>query len=106
MPEPKNLQVLKIAPDQLIPTMRSYNAALGVKCDFCHVEGNFASDDKRHKQIARHMITMTQGINEQFFKGNARVACFTCHHGEEEPKGAPGAAAHEEHEHEHGDEKK
>ena len=43
-PEPKNLKVLKIAPSELIPTMRSYAAALGEECSYCHMGRDFASD--------------------------------------------------------------
>ena len=53
MPEPKNLKVLKVPTSELIPIMRSFSAGLGVECDFCHVKGDFASDDNPHKNIAR-----------------------------------------------------
>lgn len=93
MPEPKNLQVLKIPTSELIPTMRMFNASLGVRCDYCHVQGNFASDDNPHKNVAREMIRMTQQINTHF-QGNAnRVGCFTCHRGAAEPPSAPPASA-------------
>jgi hypothetical protein len=82
---PKNLKVLK--PDQVRPLMRTFTAGLGVKCDFCHVEGDFASDDKAQKATARMMISMTQQINKNF-DGKERVACYTCHRGETEPKAA------------------
>ena len=33
----KNIKVLtKLPADQLIPTMRAWNEALGVRCDYCH----------------------------------------------------------------------
>lgn len=95
MPEPRNLQVLKVAPGELIGLMRSYNVALGVQCTFCHIQGNFASDDNPHKQIARRMIRMNQEINQKISNpdGTAAsadvktsVSCYTCHRGEEHPK--------------------
>jgi hypothetical protein len=89
MPEPKNLQVLKIPASELIPTMRAYSAALGVRCSFCHVEGNFAADDKPQKKMARRMISMTQDINARFEDNKVHVTCYTCHRGDEEPKTAP-----------------
>jgi len=92
-PEPKNLKVLKIPPSELIPTMRSYAAALGVKCDACHVQGDFASDDKHMKQVARMMIVMAQEINAKFPDGKVHVTCYTCHRGDEEPKTAPPPAS-------------
>ncbi len=90
-PEPKNLKILK--PDQLMPAMRSYTAGLGVKCDYCHIQGDFASDENRHKITARRMIEMTQQINTHFGgEAKERVTCYTCHRGEAEPKTAPPAA--------------
>lgn len=85
MPEPKNLKVLKVPKSELIPLMRNYSASLGVKCDFCHVQGDMASDEKHHKEIARMMITMTQEINAKFGEGKTKVGCFTCHRGVKEP---------------------
>ncbi len=94
MPQaPKNLKVLKVGPEGIIPVMRSYTTALGVKCEFCHVRGDFASDDNRKKETARMMIQMAQDINGRFPDGKVHVTCYTCHRGEEEPKTAPAAAA-------------
>ena len=69
--------------------MRTFTVGLGVQCIHCHVQGNFASDDNPKKDIARHMITMTQVINGNFSEGKLRVSCYTCHRGEPEPKTAP-----------------
>src|SRR3954453_11405334 len=85
MPEPKNLKVLKIPASELIPLMRSFNAALGVECVHCHVQGNFAADDKPEKETGRKMIAMTEEINGKFEAGKVHVACFTCHRGQKEP---------------------
>jgi len=93
MPEPKNLKVLKIPTSELIPTMRSYTVALGVKCDACHVQGDFANDEKHMKQVARMMIVMAQEINAKFPDGKVHVTCYTCHRGDEEPKTAPPSAS-------------
>ena len=89
MPEPKNLKVLKVPGSELIPLMRGYSASLGVQCNLCHVQGDFASDDKPEKLKARMMITMTQEINAKFAGGEMYVGCFTCHRGEKEPKMTP-----------------
>jgi hypothetical protein len=91
MPEPKNLQVLKAPPSELMPIMRAYSAALGVRCNFCHVQGDFASDENPHKKIARQMIAMTQDINHHFEDSKTHVTCYTCHRGQEEPKTEPSA---------------
>jgi hypothetical protein len=78
--------------------MQRIAAALGVKCDHCHVQGNFASDEKSPKRTARRMIEMTKGLNAQFFPKHVvkegesplgRVTCYTCHQGSTEPRTAP-----------------
>lgn len=51
----KNITVLNNLPaNKLIPTMHDWSAALGVKCDFCHVAGpdhtGFERDDKPTKR--------------------------------------------------------
>lgn len=99
---PKNLKVFPadIPHDQLIGAMRSFTAALGVKCTHCHVgeDGkretmDFASDAKQAKLTARLMITMTGRLNAQDFgvKDGAmpKVACFTCHRGAVKPLTGP-----------------
>jgi hypothetical protein len=87
MPEPKNLKILKVAPNELIPLMRQYSASLGVQCVHCHVKGDFASDENHHKEIARTMIAMTQDINAKLGGGEkAHVSCYTCHRGEMHPE--------------------
>ena len=88
-PGPKNLQVLKISHAELIPTMRTYTAALGVECVHCHVGREFDKDDKPTKLTARQMITMTAEINTKFPDGKIHVTCYTCHRGSTEPKTAP-----------------
>jgi len=62
---------------------------LGVQCIYCHVQGNFASDENPKKEAARQMIRMSQAINANFPDGKMRVTCYTCHRGEAEPKTAP-----------------
>src|SRR5688572_4599966 len=47
--------------------MRHFVEALGVNCNYCHVRGNFASDQNAHKLTSRRMIEMTKTINQQFF---------------------------------------
>ncbi len=72
-----------------MPAMRSYTVALGVKCEFCHVQGDFASDEKHHKEIARLMIQLARDVNAKFPDGKEHVTCYTCHRGSEEPATAP-----------------
>src|SRR5690349_14900461 len=53
----KNVQVLKDVPsEQLIPSMKFISSALGVHCEYCHVENAFDKDDKKPKQTARKMM--------------------------------------------------
>lgn len=94
-PPPKNLKLLK--PEHLMETMGAFRVALGVRCDFCHVQGDFASDEKPQKEIARKMITMVHDINGHFPDGKMHVTCFTCHRGAEEPATHPPDAAQPAH---------
>lgn len=86
MQEAKNLKILK--PEEVMPSMRSFTAGLGVRCDFCHVQGDRASDENPKKLTARNMIAMVQQINTHF-NGSPKVTCYTCHRGETEPKSTP-----------------
>lgn len=95
-----NLQVLPkdIARGELVMTMRRFTSALGVRCTHCHVgpddlQGmDFATDEKRTKQIARTMLRMVQAVNRDVVSklpGGAGtrqpVTCITCHRREMKP---------------------
>jgi hypothetical protein len=86
----KNIKVLNDMPaDQLGKAMNIMSASLGVDCNFCHVsETEFEKDGKKEKDIARKMITMTLGLNKDFFDGKLEVSCNTCHQGHEHPQSA------------------
>ena len=89
-PDPTNLKVLKTKSGaEVRQIMRTFTTGLGVLCMYCHLLGNFASDENPKKETARHMIQMTAVINRQFPDGKMHVSCFTCHRGESEPKTAP-----------------
>ena len=86
--ELKNIQKLKgLSKPELVKVMKSFCAALGKKCDFCHVKGDFSADDKDQKRAARMMIDMVTTLNERFFTdpNGDRATCFMCHRGEEKP---------------------
>ncbi len=86
----KNIRVLKGRPaDQLIPTMQFISAALGVECEFCHVQGAFEKDDKKSKQTARTMMEMMISINADNFDSHREVTCNTCHRGSPHPVATP-----------------
>lgn len=89
-PNPTNLKILKVTTGpEVNQVMRTFTAGLGVQCTYCHIQGNFASDENPKKETARHMITMMQKINTEFADGKMHVSCYTCHRGEAEPKTAP-----------------
>jgi photosynthetic reaction center cytochrome c subunit len=82
----QNIQVLKDIPaDKLIPSMQVIAGSLGVRCQFCHVQGQFAKDDKENKKTARKMMMMMMSINMANFNGRMEVTCFTCHRGSNNP---------------------
>lgn len=85
--KPTNLKVLPktLTTKQVAAQMKQISKDLGVKCDFCHVKDDFASDKVDQKGDARKMIVMTRDLNKQFFKGKNEVSCFTCHKGQKEP---------------------
>lgn len=105
MGEPaKNLQVLPkdIPRPQLIAIMRGFTSALGVRCEFCHVESStppapgalpfdFPKDDKENKKKARLMLKMVAAVNGDYLakleesETPPKVECETCHRGAKEP---------------------
>ena len=79
----KNIKVLQGLPEhEFLPSMRLYSAALGVDCEFCHVEPDRSADTKVMKLMARRMITMTLELNKNMFAGTQSVTCYTCHRGD------------------------
>ena len=89
-PAPTNLKVLKASSGaEVTQIMRTFTAALGVQCSYCHMAGNYASDENPKKDIARKMIRMTQQVNSNFPDNKMYVSCYTCHRGEAQPKTAP-----------------
>lgn len=82
----KNLKVLGSLPaSQIGETMDYWAFALGKECSFCHVQGNFAADDKAEKATARKMAEMTMAINKGHFDNRPQIRCFTCHQGSGHP---------------------
>jgi hypothetical protein len=86
----KNITVLKGTPsDQIVPAMQFISASLGVTCDFCHVQGKPEADDKNAKKTARAMIEMQNMINQNAFRGQRQVSCYSCHRGNARPVAVP-----------------
>jgi hypothetical protein len=88
---PKNLRILP-ADVNIQQTMGSFRTALGVQCTYCHIAGDFASDDNPKKSMARNMLRIAADINAGFPDGKMHVTCYTCHRGEAKPKTEPPAA--------------
>ena len=88
----KNLKLLK--DDEVRGAMGAFRSGLGVQCTFCHVQGDFASDENPKKEIARKMIVLVRDVNAKFPDGKEHVTCYTCHRGANMPlTAAPPAAA-------------
>ena len=90
----RNIKILKGMPAERVVRImqRGYSPALGVTCGHCHVPGQWASDQKPAKQVARDMHAMTAAINTQYIAKiqNLRgerptVNCMTCHRGQAQP---------------------
>ena len=101
--QPEKPQNLKVLPkdwsrEQVVAVMQNFTAALGVGCNFCHVinQGqppDFASDDKKEKDMARAMMKVATDLNANLPKAlgmepkdTTRIGCITCHRGVPEPK--------------------
>lgn len=96
---PKNLMVL--SPEvNILKVMQSFDAGLGVQCNYCHKQGDFASDENPKKETARKMLRLIKQINLHFAdagndfansrylpfpEGKQYVTCFTCHQGQTKP---------------------
>lgn len=57
-------------------------------CTYCHVQGNFASDEVYTKVVARRMFQMVQHMNASWrdHLGETGVTCYTCHRGHPVPQ--------------------
>jgi tetratricopeptide (TPR) repeat protein len=95
-PPPQNLQILPkdTTREQLLQTMQAFTQALGVQCNYCHVQegrggrNDMASDEKRTKLAARQMMVLARDINQKLpaavnkpAEEATRVSCATCHRG-------------------------
>jgi len=97
----KNIKSMKGVPaGRLVAIMnRGYSNSLGVSCSHCHVVGEYDSESKATKQVARDMMAMTATINDGLLRKipnlrsqNPTVNCGTCHNGRARP-GAGGGGA-------------
>jgi len=82
----KNIEILKGKKASRLPGMMSaLTGLLGVNCTHCHVKDKWESEEKPTKQIARKMFRMIGGINNDYFEGQNKVSCWTCHRGNPQP---------------------
>jgi photosynthetic reaction center cytochrome c subunit len=94
----KNVQVLKGIPvDEFMDAMGMFSSALGYDCSNCHSEDIRTSRDAFAVSTpairrARGMIEMMNTLNRNYFGGQPRVSCFTCHRGSYRPEIIPNLA--------------
>jgi hypothetical protein len=80
--------------DTFFEVMGTFANSMGNDCTFCHASNSaldkaaFATPTPR-LQRARQMIVMMNALNKQYFNGQPRVTCFTCHNGSNRPKADP-----------------
>ena len=91
----KNIQVFKGVPvDTFFDVMGMFASSMGEDCTFCHLKES-ALDREKFAELtpriarARQMVAMMNTLNKNFFKGEPRVTCFTCHRGTWAPVDAP-----------------
>lgn len=91
----KTVVLLKGLPiDTFFESMGMFANSMGNDCTFCHAskayfdKREFATPTPRI-QRARQMIVMVNAINKQYFGGQPRVSCFTCHQGSDRPVADP-----------------
>lgn len=90
----QNIKVLKGVPaGRFLAVMNeSFGHGLGVSCGFCHVPGQWASDQKPNKDVAREMLAMVTRINTDLKAvrnlpdSSPMIGCITCHGGRQKPE--------------------
>ena len=94
----KNIMLLKGIPvDTFFDAMGMFANAMGNDCTYCHaptaaLDRNAFAVATPRIQRARQMIVMMNAINKQYFAGQPRVTCFTCHGGNQSPRSDPNIA--------------
>jgi len=82
----KNIQMFKSMPAVRVLTMMdALTGLLGVECTYCHVAREWDKDDKPQKQTARKMFQMIEHLNHNYFGGQDRISCWTCHRAHGKP---------------------
>ncbi|QIK38683.1 photosynthetic reaction center cytochrome c subunit [Caldichromatium japonicum] len=87
----QNVQVLKdLTVAEFTRTMVAVTTWVSPKegCNYCHVPGNWASDDIYTKKVSRRMFELVRDTNTdwQAHVAQTGVTCYTCHRGNPVPK--------------------
>jgi hypothetical protein len=81
------IRVLRIMEQAFVPN-------LGVECSHCHTVGEWESDSKREKTVAREMWVMRGEVQQKLRqitgKSDLPFTCYSCHKGQAKPAFAPG----------------
>jgi hypothetical protein len=89
----QNIRVLNTLPaKRFLEVMNDgFGHGLGVGCGFCHVPGQWASDARPNKNVARDMIEMVNRVNDELRvmphlpNREQKIGCITCHQMAEKP---------------------
>ncbi len=92
----KDIQVLKGLPvDEFMDTMGMFAAATTKDCTGCHAPEILSGSRDAFAtptpmiQRARQMVVMMNTINKNYFRGERRVTCYTCHGATSTPERVP-----------------
>lgn len=86
----KNVKLHKQMPVREFLTMmdEQYGRGLGFTCTNCHVDNNYASDERKNKVIARQMERMQRDIDAKYIDkvkeldaDKPKTTCVMCHRG-------------------------
>ena len=80
------IRVLRIMEQAFVPN-------LGVECSHCHTVGEWESDSKREKTVAREMWVLRGEVQQKLRqitgKTDLPFTCYSCHKGQAKPAFAP-----------------
>ena len=80
------IRVLRIMEQAFVPN-------LGVECSHCHNVGEWESDSKRGKNVAREMWVLRGEVQQKLRqitgKTDLPFTCYSCHKGQAKPAFAP-----------------
>ncbi len=92
----QNISRLKnVSAARLLAVMDTWGKVLGVSCDHCHVNNEWASEVKPEKEITRQMMDLVNNLNKDLKNMDAlksyqpSVSCYTCHRGDTRPATRP-----------------